>query len=192
MSQEETRQRIVEATVYLHEKIGVPGTTISAIAERAGVERLTVYRHFPDDHTLLTACTGHYLSQNPVPDPEQWESIEEPVPCLRAALAKIYAYYRQTEGMMITAYRDTQTEPTLLEVLAPFFQYWASIQNHLAEKFSATSPAHPLMLAVVGHAIHFSTWRSLVKQQGLKMDQAVNIMVAMVQSIDVSQHQPPD
>ena len=183
MNQMATRQRIVDAAVQLHESVGVPGTTISAIAEQAGVERLTVYRHFSDKHALLTACTGHYLSQNPLPNPAQWESIGDPELCLRAALSEIYAYHRQTEAMMISTYRDIESVPALQEVLAPFFEYWRDIRDELAEKYSSTEESCHLVIAALGHAIHFLTWRSLVRQQGLGDDQAVEVMVKMVQCV---------
>src|SRR6185503_16815167 len=98
--QEETRQRILDATVALHERAGVPGTTISAVAEQAGVERLTVYRHFPDEAALLTAATDYYLAAHPPPDPLAWRDIADPVLRLRAGLTAAYAYHQQTEGMI--------------------------------------------------------------------------------------------
>ena len=58
--QAETRQRIVDAAVELHTSVGPARTTISAIAERAGVERHTVYAHFPDEPTLFRACSTHW------------------------------------------------------------------------------------------------------------------------------------
>ena len=183
VQQKKTRQRIVEATVHLHETIGVPGTTISAIAKEAGVERLTVYRHFADEHALLTACTGHYLSQNPLPDPSQWESIADPELCLRTALGEIYAFHRQTEAMMIPTYRDIESVPTLQEILTPFFAYWRDIRDRLAEKYPGRSETHALLCASLGHAIHFLTWQSLVRQQGLEDNQAIEVMVAMVNRV---------
>ncbi len=183
LQQAETRQRIVDATVHLHETVGVPATTISAIAQLAGVERLTVYRHFADERTLLTACTGHYLAQNPLPDPSRWESIEDPEVRLRAALGEVYAFYGRTAAMMLTTYRDTETVPALREVLAPFFRFWRDVRDRLAERHPAADEARPLVRASIGHAIHFLTWRSLVQEQGLGDDQAVEVMVTMVQCV---------
>ena len=71
----ETRERIVEATVALHTSIGPARTTISAVAERAGVERHTVYAHFPDDGSLLRACSAHWEARHPSPDFEQLAAI---------------------------------------------------------------------------------------------------------------------
>ena len=101
--QAETRQRIVEAAVALHESLGGAGATVTAIAERAGVGRLTVYRHFPDERALLTACTTHYFVQHPPPDPAAWARIADPESRLRQALGELHAYYRRTEGMLARA-----------------------------------------------------------------------------------------
>ncbi|HET7479864.1 MAG TPA: helix-turn-helix domain-containing protein, partial [Rubrobacteraceae bacterium] len=104
--QEETRRRITEATVELHKTVGMARTTISAIAENAGVERLTVYRHFPDEKTLFSACSEHYMGANPPPDPEPWARTGDPEERLRSALEEVYAYHRRTEPMMANLIRD--------------------------------------------------------------------------------------
>ena len=91
--QAETRRRIVDAVVALHRQIGPARTTISAIAERAGVERLTVYRHFADESSLFAACSAHFATEVPPPDPALWSAIRQPRERLRAALLAFYAYY---------------------------------------------------------------------------------------------------
>ena len=90
--QEATRRSIVEATMGLHESVGPARTTVSAVAERAGVQRLTVYRHFPDERALLAACSGHWVATNPAPDPGPWRKIRDPQERLRRALGEIYAF----------------------------------------------------------------------------------------------------
>src|SRR5262245_61225968 len=100
LSQEETRARIVEATVALHEDPGPRATTISAIAEKAGVQRLTVYRHFPDEASLFKACSSHWEAQNPPPDPTLWAEIADAHERARTALVALYRYYRRTRGML--------------------------------------------------------------------------------------------
>src|SRR6267378_2152865 len=102
----ETRARIVSATVELHDSVGPAQTTISAIAERAGVQRLTVYRHFPDERTLFEACSAHWAAQNPAPDPSTWAGIADPHERLGIALGEIYAFYRTTQGMVGNLLRD--------------------------------------------------------------------------------------
>src|SRR6478752_2631839 len=119
----DTRRRIVEATVALHEQIGPARTTVSAIAERAGVQRLTVYRHFPDERSLFEACSGHWAAHNPAPDPSTWVALDDPEERLRVALIEIYAFYRATEGMTGNLLRDFPDSPVLQEVAAPFLAY---------------------------------------------------------------------
>src|SRR5713226_6578642 len=114
-SQAETRRRIVEATVELHGSVGPARTTISAIAERAGVQRLTVYRHFPDERSLFEACTSHSAVENPRPDPSAWAAIDDPEERLRVALREIYAYFRANEELTANVRRDLPELPVLQE-----------------------------------------------------------------------------
>ncbi len=183
--QEETRQRIVAATVALHETRGVVRTTISDIAERAGVERATVYRHFPDEQTLFTACTGHYLAQHPPPDPTPWQAVAEPEARLRTGLAEVYAYHRRTERMTNRTIRDLADAPVLQEVLAPAFAHWTRVRDVLAAGWPVAAERRPLVVAAVGHAIAFSTWQSLVREQDLDDAQAVAVMVALVRCLAI-------
>ena len=175
-----TRRRIVEATVALHEAIGGEATTITAIAERAGVGRLTVYRHFPDERALLTACTGHYLSLNPPPDPGTWEGIAEPASRLRVALGAAYAFYRRTHGMLARTEQDAPTNPVLAELMAPFVAFWDNVRDGLAQGWDGPEAPDPVVVAAIGHALAFSTWRSLVQEQGLDDDQAADLMLVLV------------
>jgi AcrR family transcriptional regulator len=179
--QEETRRRITEATVELHEKLGPARTTISAIAERAGVQRLTVYRHFPDERALFAACTGHWISANPPPDPESWGEITDPEERLRAALSEVYTYHRRTEPMMVGVLRDRQVHSLTREFSEPYLQHWGRMREVLAAGWEARSPEQrELLLGALGHALDFQTWRSLVRQQGLDEDRAAELMVEMV------------
>lgn len=175
-NQEETRQRIVEATVQLHQTVGGQAATISAIAQKAGVERLTVYRHFPDDRSLLMACTSHYLSLNQPPDPGRWAAIDEPEQRLRTALTEIYAYHLQTEAMMNSAYRDIDLIPHLKELLQPLFGYWNMVADILSERFPASEAQRSRIRALAAVAVHFLTWRTLVREQGMEISAAVEVI----------------
>src|SRR5947207_5021735 len=106
--QDETRQRIIEATIELHQTVGPAATTVTDIAQRAGVGRVTVYRHFPDEPTLSRACSTQYFQRNPAPDPERWRSIADPAERLRTALRETYAYHRATERMISHALADAR------------------------------------------------------------------------------------
>jgi AcrR family transcriptional regulator len=178
--QEETRRRIVEATVEMHESVGMARTTISAIAEKAGVQRLTVYRHFPDERALFTACRGHWLAANPPPDPASWSQVLDPEERLRKALAEVYAYHRRTEPMIANLVRDAQVMPLVLEIARPYLQHWERMRYVLATGWGVADERLALLLAALGHALDFQTWRSLVRQQGLGDEQAVEVMVKMV------------
>ena len=175
--QEETRRRIVEATVGLHESVGPARTTVSAVAQRAGVQRLTVYRHFPDERSLLDACSTHWVATNPAPDPTPWRKIRDPEERLAEALGEIYAFYGRTEPMMTNLVRDAPKIPALAELLAPYGQYLAAARDILAAGWGARGKRRELLLAALGHALDFATWRSLVRGQGLDRDLAVEFMV---------------
>jgi AcrR family transcriptional regulator len=178
--QNETRQRIIDAAVHLHQTLGSGNTTISAIAEKAGVERLTVYRHFPDEKALFTACTSHYLALNPTPDPAAWEQISQPEQRLHTALTAIYAFHRRTEPMFTQAARDLQEMPVLREVMAPFFAYWERVIEVLCAPWQVTGRQRKQVRAFVGHATSFQTWRSLIREQKLKDAEAVDIVVKVI------------
>ena len=177
-----TRERIVEATVELHDALGPARTTISAIAERAGVQRLTVYRHFPDERSLFEACSGHWAAHNPAPDPSPWTALDDPEERLEIALAEIYAFYRSTEGMIGNLLRDMPELPVLQEVATPFFEYWQSVREVLDRGWNARGRKRVLLRAVVAHAVEFETWRSLARRGGLDDRVAAETMVSLVRA----------
>lgn len=176
--QAETRARIVEATVALHEEVGPRATTISAIAQRAGVQRLTVYRYFPDDGSLFRACGARFLELHPPPDPAAWGNIEDAAERTRAALAALYAYYRRTADMFDRVYRDADLLPALREVVDGFESgYLAPVATALARGHRARGAARRRLDALLGHAVRFSTWRSL-SALGLDEREAATLMAA--------------
>jgi AcrR family transcriptional regulator len=181
--QEETRRRITEAAVELHQALGPAKTTISAIAERAGVQRLTVYRHFPDERVLLSACSSHYEAANPPPDPGPWARIPDPEDRLRRALAETYAYHRRTEPMMTKVLRDAQVHAPTFEVRVPYLRHWDRARYALAPGWGAEDQRLKTLLAALGHALDFRTWLSLVHERGLTDEQAIELMVGMVRSL---------
>jgi AcrR family transcriptional regulator len=181
--QDETRQRIVEATVHLHETLGPAHTSISAIAEQAGVERLTVYRHFPDEQTLFTACTGHYLAAHPLPEPADWMQMADPETRLRVALTEIYAYYQRTERMQLNSARDLPDLPAMQRVLEPYFVYLKGVRDGLAEGWGTQGRLHERLRAVLAHMLDFQTWYAFVRQQHLSDDELVALMVQFVRCI---------
>jgi AcrR family transcriptional regulator len=176
--EEETRQRIVEAAVALHEAVGADAATVTAIAERAGVGRVTLYRHFPDERTLFSACTDHYFGQNPPPDPQQWAEIADPDERARTVLAELYAFYGRTEKMLWRAEHDAASYPVLAELMQPFIQYLDGIRDLLLD--GRDNADDPRARAAAGHAIAFSTWHSLARDQALNDDDVIALMLSLI------------
>ena len=181
--QEQTRQQIIAAAVELIEQVGPTRATISAIAERAGVERATVYRHFPDEQVLLIGCMRHYMVTHPLPDPNRWQQISEPEIRLRIGLSEIYTYHSQTEQMAVQMMRDLPDLPVLQNALRPYFQHWTRIRDVLGANWNTEREPRLLLSAAIGHAIAFQTWHSLVQEQGLGNVQAVELMVALIRDV---------
>ncbi len=184
--EQETQLRIVRATVELHESLGPALTTRSAIAERAGVSRPTVYSHFPDELSLGKACSALDLSENPLPDPGSWEEISDPERRLRAALTELYAYFRRREKLLANILRDQEMphlkdDPDVREIMRPIVEHWERMQRALAMGWeTSNSYSEALLLGAIGLALDFQSWRTMVRKQGMTDEQAVELMVRMV------------
>ena len=174
---EQTRQRIVDAAIHLHTTVGPARATHSAIAKRAGVERQTYYRHFPDDLSLLQACTGLYMERNPLANADDWRGIEDPDERLRRGLDEMYRYYEANEGMLGNVIRDAEVHPLTAEMAAHALAAIGQLGSALAEGL----PGDPRLVgAAIDVALAFPTWRSLVRESGLSRGEAVDLMVAML------------
>ena len=178
-----TRRRIVDATVELHDSVGPARTSISAIAARAGVQRLTVYRHFPDERSLFAACSNHWQAQNPAPDPSTWAAVDDPEERLRTGLIAIYAFYRATEGMTGNLLRDLPDSPVMQEIAAPYLEYWQTVREALEHGWKTRGRKRTLLRAVIGHALEFETWRSLARREGLDDAVAAETMVSLARAV---------
>ena len=178
-NQAETRDRIVEAAVALHGEIGPTATTVSMIAERAGVQRHTVYAHFADELSLLMACSGRYAEQRPLPSPDLWASVTDPTLRLTAALGAIYGWYAENEDMARNVLRDAETNDALREVSATRFGAPIHAIHESVAKGLGTKGKAALQLA-----LSFYTWRSLTHDAGMHLKDAVAIMVHSIMSAD--------
>jgi AcrR family transcriptional regulator len=179
-SQEQTRLRITESAAELHGTLGPSKTSISAIAAHAGVRRSTVYRHFTDEAALFDACTAHWAAANPPPDLAAWAAVADPDERLRAALQELHAFYRQAERMLDNLFRDETISPLVEERFAAFRGYFAAAQDVLMHGRRLRGAARRRTRAAVGHAIAFSTWKSLVREQGLADADTAALMRALV------------
>jgi AcrR family transcriptional regulator len=176
--QAETRQRIVDAAIELHSTVGPTATTISDIAARAGVGRVTVYRHFPDELSLAQACSGHYFSQHPFPDVEAWRSVADPHERLRVAVREAHAYHAATEAMMSRALGEARD----YVVMEPYHAFWASAVEAVIAGWGARGRRRDRLRAAVALALSFDTWRLLVTEQGLSVEDAVAVAVGSATS----------
>jgi AcrR family transcriptional regulator len=182
--QRETRRRIVEATVELHRTQGPANTTISEIAQRAGVNRLTIYNHFPDITDLLKACSRSWTERHPAPDPTPWAQIRNPQERLRTALAELYSFYARTEPMRANVLRDAETMPELAGLLeGTVVPYLEALRDLLAEGWEVHGArGRRRLLATLKLAIDFHTWRSLERESGLSREEATETMLKTVRS----------
>lgn len=162
-SQEETRRKIVEATMHLHEEIGPRATTISAIAERSGVQRLTVYRHFPDETAVFQACTAHWLALNPPPDPAAWSGIADPLARFAAAVSAFHSYFSRTRRMWTMSFQDVALVPALQGPMAAFGAYLDGVAAGLIAAFG-TGVDMARIAPTIRHVLQFQTWADLERQ----------------------------
>jgi AcrR family transcriptional regulator len=178
-SQEATRQRIVEAALDLHTSIGPLATTISGIAERAGVQRQTVYRHFDDDRDLMLACSGLYEERHPVPDPEELAGVADATARLRRAVELLYAYYDANEPMLTNVVRDAERDEVTREIatmrIGPLLARYGELS---AAAFRARGRRGARLRAAIDVALSFRTWQAL-RGHGLAHDEAVEAAVGM-------------
>lgn len=174
-SQAGTRQRIVEAAVELHSSVGPATTTLSMLAERAGVQRHTIYAHFPDERSLLLACSALTIERDAPPDAASWRAIDDRHERLRTGLTAVYGWYSRNADLAGCVLRDAEVHALTREIadmrLGPYFAGWHEV---LGAKLPARQRA---MLTL---ALSFFTWRTLVRESGLKPSTAVDAMVQAV------------
>lgn len=173
--QAETRQRIVEAAVELHSTIGPAATTLSMIAEKAGVQRHTLYAHFPDERSIFTACSGLAHERDPIPTADAWREIPSQLERLTTAFAAIYGWYGRNASLLSNVMRDVERHPMVQEIqrtrAQPVVRGWHEV---LGETLNARQRA------LLHLALSFHSWRTLVQQAGLEPAAAVEAMVGMV------------
>jgi AcrR family transcriptional regulator len=178
--QEETRLRIVEAAIDLHRTVGPARATVSAIAEQAGVERHTYYRHFPEERNLFNGCTGLYMERNPLPDPAAWREIPDPRKRLLRGLSEMYSYYERNEAMLTNVVRDAEVHPLTRET---FERHVAPQLGAIGEALADGLPRRRSIQAAIMLALDFNTWRLLVRRGGLSTRQAAQLMTTTLSCV---------
>ena len=180
--EEATRRRITEAAVKLHGSVGPAHTTVSGVAKEAGVQRATVYRHFPDEESLFQACSAHYWSQHALPDIESWKEIRDPGERLRKALADFYDFYAENEAMLEKTSRDRDLVPAMAAPAQAFLAMLDYARSVLMAGRREREGARRRVEAAIGHALFFPTWQSLARTQGLSNTEAAAVMAAMAET----------
>ena len=173
-ARDETRARIVDAAIALHEAVGPKATTISAIAQRAGVQRLTVYRHFPDDESLFQACSSGWYERNPFPDLVAIEGGG--LQACREGLVALYRYYSGAERMLASVARDAPDMPVLESANAPFFRFLAAFSRALFDRLSPPLSRAVFASATLDHAVRFPTWQSF-QEAGLADEAKADLVI---------------
>lgn len=182
--QGQTRQRIIDAAVGLHTTIGPARTTVSAVAERAGVQRQTVYAHFPDEQSLMEACSAHVRATVPPPDVAPLRKIRDPKERLDTALAALYPYFRRTAGGWSAVLRDAEVDPLVRQLAGERrLGYLAELRDVLVTGWPVRGARRQLLLAALGLAVDFRTWESLCLKQGLDDRAALELITDAVTSI---------
>jgi AcrR family transcriptional regulator len=176
----QTRQRITESAVELHGSLGPARTSMSAVAEHAGVRRSTLYRHFPDERALFGACSAHWAAEHPLPDIESWAEVGDPAERLQLALGELYDFYRGGEEMLTNLFRDRIVVPVVGELMGAYDQFLAAAADVLLAGRGIRGGARRRTLAAIGHALEFSTWRSLTNGQDLDDSEAADLMSRLV------------
>ncbi len=171
----ETRKRIVEAAVELHSSIGPARSTFSMIAEKAGVQRHTLYAHFPDEHSLNMACSGLTLERDPLPDADDWRVIADKRARLAMGLGALYGWYARNAALAACVLRDAEFHVPTREIVAlRMGPPMAAIGNVLGDGLNEKQRA------LLHLALSFSTWRSLTQESGLKQETAIAAMVETI------------
>jgi AcrR family transcriptional regulator len=177
----ETRLRITEAAIELHGTVGPSRTTLSAVAERAGVERRTLYRHFAGEADLFAACSTHYFTANPWPDLGNWRAIRDPQQRLEQALDELYAYYERTEPIFTNVLRDAELVDFARDAVAPLDAYLEEAAEALTIGRQVRGRRRQLLRGALRHALDFSTWRSL-STNGFGRSDAAKLITALVEA----------
>ena len=177
-----THLRITEAAIELHGTVGPSRTTMSAVARQAGVERRTLYRHFPTEADLFAACSAHYFSAHPWPDLGAWRAIRDPQERLERALDELYAYYERTAPMFRNVLRDAEVVDFARDAITPLSAYLEEAAEVLISGRGARGRRRQLLTGALSHALAFSTWRSLT-ENGIGRADAVRLTTALVGAV---------
>jgi AcrR family transcriptional regulator len=170
-----TRDRIIEATLALHSSVGPGRTSIAQIAERAGVQRHTVYRHFPSQQELLEACSQHYWTTHQWRPVECWSDVRDAA-SLQRELTALYGFYEQNQDVIFRTLHDAAEDPGIEVSLRAYREYVAAVRASLVGSLASSSAGSPDLEVMIEHALAFETWYQLCHGAGATSEQAARLM----------------
>ena len=184
-AQEATRLRITESAVELHQTLGPSQTTMAAVAQRAGVQRSTLYRHFPDEAALFDSCRAHWYASHPPPDLARWRAITSLDERLVVALTELYAWYRSTGTMLDALIRDETHVPAVGEQFGAFHARLDEAHELLLAGRGLRGRSRERVSALLRLAVKFESWRALCREGGLLDRQAAELMATAVAAASI-------
>ncbi len=187
-AQEATRLRITESAVELHRTLGPSQTTMAAVAQRAGVQRSTLYRHFPDEAALFDSCRAHWYASHPPPDLDRWREVAATQERLVAALTELYAWYRSTGTMLDVLIRDETFVPAVGQQFGAFHTRLDEAHDVLLAGRGLRGGSRARVSAALRLALKFESWRALCREGGLQDRQAADLMATLVAAAGSTPH----
>jgi AcrR family transcriptional regulator len=178
--EEETRQRILGGAFELYCSVGPAATTISAVAAKASVQRLTVYRHFPNEADLLCGVIERWADENPMPGPQDWRTDIDAENWPIAILSMLYSYYSETSVLWPGILSDRTKLPELDRLMGQYDQQLETLKADILRHLPEARQRSALCQSVVSHAVQFTTWHSL-SASGLDTAEIAALMEDWVQ-----------
>jgi AcrR family transcriptional regulator len=177
--QRATRDRIAAATLALHEEVGPAQTTVTEIARRAGVQRLTVYNAFPDAADLFAACQSRFLQLHPPPPPiaeaRGWNALERSV-------ASLYAWYRRNRALQEKVHRDRHLLPELDALMARTTDARLTERADSLTAALVTGRGAERVRPLVRLALRYRTWEELA-DAGMTDAAAARLMTRAIRGV---------
>jgi AcrR family transcriptional regulator len=183
-AQEATRLRITESAVELHQTLGPSQTTMAAVAERAGVQRSTLYRHFPDEAALFSSCSAHWYASHPPPDVGRWSDIADPHERLVLSLTELYTWYRGTGTMLDLLIRDETLVPAVGQRFDAFHARLDAAHHVLLAGRGLRGRTHEKVSALIRLGLKFESWRALCREGGLRDEVAAELIATLIAATD--------
>jgi AcrR family transcriptional regulator len=172
-SAEETRRRLVQATFALHGEQGIAATTMTQIAERAGVGIGTVYHHFPTLDDTIMACGQMVMATYPPPT----EVIFAGAATMRERLVRLaHALFDHLDRVAFDMVRSDRDR------LAIVRKFVGEEQEHRIELTRAALAPFAIdrdLIRIAAALLDIGVYRAL-QQVGLSLDEAAETIADVI------------